>query len=107
MYTKLLFVLVWAAHILYVLTNRKSYEQWQFFGGESMATVLLFSPWLIVLLLSRDTAMEQLQWTNTPQSLRTVMRGWFFGASTVFDLVARSLRGLLFIGLTLLGLYLW
>ena len=83
LYTSLLMVLAAIAQGLFVLiTTRKS--QWLAYGLTVFATLVLFSPWLAVMLININKLESVTAWTTSEAPLDFLVKIWGLHLSSVF-----------------------
>lgn len=86
LYTTLLSVLVVAAHGLYVLISG-SRQQWQRWALSLGTALLLFAPWLAVMVRASEKLESATEWTSFRQPLGQLVKFWGLHlSSTVIDL---------------------
>jgi uncharacterized membrane protein len=111
LYTHLLFALVLAAHAVYILlslrgTGFAAIARLRPWGTAVAAAVLMFSPWLVVLVSGFDRVQEKTAWMARAVPLQRLLEAWGLNLVRVFaDVPGPSLP--LFVGLIPLAWALW
>jgi uncharacterized membrane protein len=111
LYTHLLFALVLAAHALYILLSLRAtgfpvMMRLRYWGTAVATAVLMFSPWLVVVVTGFDKVQEKTAWMQQPVSLPRLLEAWGVNLVRVFaDLPGDSLS--LLVGLIPLAWALW
>lgn len=111
LYTTLLSILVVAAHGIYILISG-SRRQWQHWAAALGISLLLFFPWITVMLRGSQKLDSATEWTSFRQPLGQLIKFWGLHlSSTVIDLgfpvenLYTYLVPLLVLGLLLLALW--
>ena len=83
MYTSLLTVLVAIAQGLFVLMTTRR-RQWLAYGLSLLATLVLFSPWLTVILIQFSQLKQVTEWATAERSLDFLVKLWGLHLSSLF-----------------------
>ncbi len=120
LYTQPFFLLTIISHIAYVVAcfywephfSKQRETVFKFFAGSLAIAVLLFSPWLVVIVINVQRAIATTDWTHTAPGIDYLLKLWLlsftalfidfdFGFDNPWTFIAR----IPFLGLIMLSLY--
>lgn len=92
LYTQPFFGLTLIGHITYVVAcfywepkfSKQSGTVFKFFAGAVAIALLLFSPWMVVILLNADRAIATTDWTQNLPSIDYLLKLWLLSFTALF-----------------------